>query len=117
MPISPWVAGQTSYTWTALLQRDGKVFDLTGQSAGNISVLFYNNVATAIINGQVSYTKIGTGAGTITIVSYKPGIINYAPVSADTASLVPGQYWIRFEVLLNGTNPDYSDYIGLFVGA
>lgn len=115
--ISPWVAGQTSPTWTMLCQRDGQVFDLTGQIAGNISILFYNNVATSIYNGQVSYTKVGTGVGSVTIVSYDPGIITYAPASADTISLTPGQYYVRVEVLFGGTSPDYSDYIPLFIGA
>jgi hypothetical protein len=115
--ITPWVAGQTSPTWTIVCQRDGNMFDLTGQLATNINVLFYSNVSTANINGQMSYTKIGTGVGTVTIVSSLPGVIQYAPNANDTANLTPGQYWVRVEVKVGGTNPDYSDYLPLFVGA
>lgn len=115
--FTPWVLGQTSPTWTILCQRDGKVFDLTGQIAGNISLLLYKNVATSVVNGQVSYTKVATLGGTVTILSANPAILTYAPISADTISLVPGQYWVRVEVNFNGTNPDYSDYLPFFVGA
>jgi hypothetical protein len=115
--ITPWTVGQTSPTWTIVCQRDGNTFDLTGQLASNINILFYSNVQTANINGNVSYTKIATGTGTVTVVSPLPGVIEYVPNTNDTANLTPGQYWFRVEVKMGGTNPDYSDYLPLFVGA
>lgn len=115
--ITPWVAGQTSPTWTITCQRDGSVYDLTGQLASYISILFYNNVFTATVNGQRSFTRIGTGVGSVTITSASTGVITYAPASADTLSLTPGQYWVRVEVNVNGTNPDYCDYLPIFIGA
>lgn len=115
--FTPWVVGQTSPTWTILCQRDGKAFDLTGQIAGNISILYYNNTRTTSAAGGVSYTKVGTGSGTITILSALPGIIQYAPNASDTSTFIPGQYWVRVQININGTNPDYSDYLPLFVGA
>lgn len=115
MSISPWVAGQTSATWTFNLSRGGSVFDLTGQLSSYISIFFYSNVQSPA--GSGSYTKIATGAGTVAITSFNPGIITYHPASADTVSLTPGQYWIRIKVLMNNTDPDYSDYISLIIQA
>jgi len=112
-----WAPGQTSPSLTILCTRRGNVFDLTNQAANNISILLYNNVQTANINGQLAYTQIGTSAGSITIISSIPGIIQWAPAQADTGSLLPGQYWFRVKVNMNGTKPDYSGYLPLFIGA
>ena len=112
--FTPWVCGQASPSWTFLCQRDGNVFDLTGQLASYVSIIFYNNVSPDFPG---SYTQVGTGNGTVTIVSANPGIINYAPDSNDTALLTPGQYYVRVEVLFNGFSADYCDYLPLFLQA
>ena len=115
MSISPIVKGQTSPTWTLNLTRDGGVFDLTGQLSSYISILFYSNVQSPA--GSGSYTQISTGAGTVAITSFNPGVITYHPASADTSGLTPGQYAVRAKVLMNNTDPDYSDYLSLAVKA
>lgn len=112
--ITPWVAGQSSPTWTFLCQRDGKVFDLTGQQASYISIIYYNNVSPSFPG---SFTKVKVGGGVVSIVSVNPGIINYAPDSNDTATLQPGQYYVRIEVLFGGLYADYCDYLPLMLQA
>lgn len=112
--ITPWVQGQSSPTWTIICRRGNLAFDLTGQQASYISVLYYNNVS-ATYPG--SYTRVGVGVGTVTILSSNPGIIQYQPAPSDTLTLIPGQYYVRVEVLFGGVFADYCDYLPLFIQA
>lgn len=82
------------------MQRDnGAAMNLTGVTAGQLSLLIYNS----------SYAQTGTGAGTFTILNANPGVVQYALASADVASV--GTFYVRVEVNFNGTSPDFSDYI------
>lgn len=101
--ISPWAKGQLSPTWTIPMTRDnGNVMDLTGVTANQLSLVIYT------LSGG-TYTQSGTGAGTFTILSAKPGVVRYAPASADVATA--GTFYVRVVVNFNGTAPDPSDYI------
>ena len=113
MPISPSMIGATSPLWEIELTRDGGTFDLTNQQASWITLNFYSNVQTT----PGSYTFLSTGTGTVTILSERPGIIQYKREATDTNTLTPGQYWIRAIVKMNGTDPDPGDYMPLFLGA
>lgn len=100
MGISPWAVGQQSPTWTILCQRDNNTtMNLTGVTTGQLSLVIYN----------ASYVQIGTGAGSFTTLNASTGLINYAPVAADSATA--GMYYVRVVVDFNGTSPDMSDYI------
>ena len=100
MGITPWVVGQTDPAWTISMVRDnGAIMDLTGVTAGQLSLLIYNAFR----------QPAGTGAGTFTIVQAKPGIVQYQVDAADVATA--GIWYIRVKVNFNGTNPDMSDYI------
>lgn len=101
MPISPWRVGQLSPTWTINMIRDNNtVMDLTGVTTGQLSLIIYSTAKVVT----------GTGAGTFTITQAKPGIVTYAPASADIPSTA-GTYYVRVEINFNGTTPDFSDYI------
>lgn len=105
--ISPWRVGQLSPTWTIPMIRDNNVImDLTGVSVGQLSLIIYNG----------SKVVTGTGAGTFTITQVKPGIVTYAPVSADIP-VTAAQYYVRVEINFNGTSPDFSDYISWIIQA
>lgn len=98
--ITPWTKGQLSPTWTIPMVRDGGgIMDLTGVTTGQLSLIIYTS----------TYTIVGNGAGTFTIVSAKPGVVRYAPASADVSTV--GTFYVRVEVNFNGTSPDYSDYL------
>lgn len=100
MAISPWAKGQTSPTWTILMARDnGAAMSLTGVATNQLSLVIYN----------ASFAQIGTGAGAFTIVNANPGIVTYAPATADSATT--GSLYVRVVVNFNGTNEDMSDYI------
>ena len=97
--ITPWAVGQLSPAWTIPMQRDnGAVMDLTGVAVNQLSLVMYNSL----------YVKTGTGAGTFTIVNARPGVVKYAPASADCATA--GTFYVRVEINFNGTTPDFSDY-------
>lgn len=100
MGITPWAVGQLSPTWTVPMQRDGgTVMDLTGVTTGQLSLVIYS----------ATYAKVGTGAGTFTILNARPGVVRYAPASADVATA--GTYYVRITINFNGTALDASDYI------
>lgn len=105
MGVSPWRVGQLSPTWTINMVRDDNtIMDLTGVTTAQISFIIYNS----------SKVITGTGAGTVTIVNVKPGIITYQLVSADVPT-TPGQYYGRFGINFNSNAPDYSDYLSWIV--
>jgi hypothetical protein len=98
--INPWTVGQLSPTWTIQMIRDENiVMDLTGVIANQLSLSIYN----------ASKVQIGTGAGTFVITSAYPGIVTYAPASADVSTA--GSYYLRVKINFNNTSPDFSDYI------
>lgn len=103
--ISPWAKGQTSPTWTIPMVRDnGVTMNLTGVTAGELSLAIYTASPLA---------QIGTGGGTFAILSADPGIVQYAPVIAD--SQTTGNLYVRVVVNFNGTNEDMSDYLSWVV--
>lgn len=96
-----WAIGQLNPPWIIPLVRDNNtIFDLTGVTANQISLVIYN----------ASKVPTGTGAGTVTIKSVKPGIITYTLASADVPTAA-GTYYLRIKVNFGGTTPDFSDYI------
>lgn len=101
MPISPFTSGDTSPTWTIPMTRDGGVaMNLTGVTTNQLSLSIYTASPLA---------KIATGTGTFTILNANPGIVQYAPAAADSATT--GSLLVRVVVDFNGTNKDSSDYI------
>ncbi len=97
--LGQWAVGQLSPSWELPLVRDNRVMDLTGVTTGQLSLIIYN----------ASKVQTGTGAGSFTIKNVKPGVVVYAPASADMASA--GTFYYRVKINFNGTTPDFSDYI------
>ena len=106
--ISPWAVGQLSPTWTIPMTRDNAEMDLTGVTTGELSLIIYTSAKVRAANSP--------GVGTFTIEQAKPGIVSYAPASADIPSTA-GQYYVRIEINFNGTTPDYSDLISWVIQA
>lgn len=103
MPISPWRVGQLSPTWTISMIRDNNTeMDLTGVLTSQLSLIIYTSAKVVASNSP--------GVGTFAITQAKPGIVTYAPASADIPA-TGGQYYVRVEINFNGTSPDFSDYI------
>lgn len=103
MAITPWPKGDTSPTWTIPMIRDNNtLMDLTGVTANQLSVVIYS----------ATYAILGTGAGTITIVNAKPGVVRYKPAASDSTTTAQlGNNYVRIVVNFNGTDPDACDYI------
>lgn len=109
--LGSWAVGQLYPNWELPLVRTDalgnitRTMDLTGVSAGQLSLIIYNS----------SKAQVGTGAGTFTINNAKPGTVTYAQASADMAT--SGTYYLRVKINFNGATPDFSDYIQMVVSA
>lgn len=97
--LGNWTVGQLYPNWEISLARDSRIFDLTGVTTGQLSLLIYN----------AAKVQTGTGAGTFTINNVKPGVVTYAQAAADVASA--GTFYFRLKVNFNNLTPDYSDFI------
>jgi hypothetical protein len=103
--LGQWAVGQLAPNWEMNLARDSRVFDLTGVTVNQLSLIIYNS-------GKV---QTGTGAGSFTINNVKPAVVTYAQASADMASA--GTFYFRVKVNFNGISPDFSDYIKIVINA
>lgn len=103
--LGQWAIGQLSPVWELILARDNRLFDLTGVTVGQLSLIIYN----------ANKVQTGTGAGSFVINNVKPAVVTYTQASADMASA--GTFYLRVKVNFNGTTPDFSDYIKLQVNA
>jgi hypothetical protein len=103
--LGQWAVGQLAPNWELSLARDSRVFDLSGVTTGQLSLIIYNSVK----------AQIGMGTGTFVINNVKPGVVTYIQSSADMANA--GTFYLRLKVNFNGTSPDFSDYIRIQINA
>lgn len=87
-----------------MIRDNNTIMDLTGVTTNQLSLIIYNS----------SKVQTGTGTGAFAITSAKPGIVTYAPISADVP-VTAAQYYVRVGVNFNSTTPDYSDFISWIV--
>ncbi len=110
--LGSWTVGQLSPAWEFPLTRtdaNGNVtrtMDLTGVTAGQLSLIIYNSAKTQII---------GTGQGTFAINNIKPGVVTYTQKTGTSDIATAGTFYFRVEVNFNGNAPDYSDYVHIQV--
>ena len=103
--LGQWAVGQLSPTWELVMMRDSRLFDLTGVSTNQLSLIIYNS----------NKVQTGTGAGSFAINNIKPAVVTYSQATADMANA--GTYYLRVKVNFNGTTPDFSDYIKIQINA
>ena len=104
--LGQWTVGQLSPNWEFILARDNRLFDLTGVTVGQLSLIIYTSAKVVASNSP--------GAGTFTINNVKPGVVTYTQAAAD---MVVGTAYVRVKVNFNGTTPDFSDYIKIVINA
>ena len=90
MPVSPQYVGMYGRPWTITLNTDSGPDNLTGLTAGNVSVRIHNPT------GQ---TADVVSSGTITIVTANPAQITWQPTVTDFA--VAGTFQAIVEVVFS----------------
>ena len=102
--LGQWTVGQLSPNFEMILARDNRLFDLTGVSTNQLSLIIYNSAK----------VQTGTGGGSFVINNVKPAVVTYSQVAAD---MVTATSFLRVKVNFNGTTPDFSDYIKIVINA
>ena len=100
--LGTWTVGQLTPNFELLLGRDNRLFDLTGVTANQLSLLLYN----------ASKVQIGTGAGSFAINNFIPAVVTYTQVAADMITTLA---YVKVKVNFGGTSPDFSDFIKIQV--
>jgi hypothetical protein len=103
--LGSWTVGQLYPAWELALTRDTRTMDLTGVTAGQLSMIIYT--AAKVVAGN------SPGMGTFTINNAKPAVVVYTQSSGDMATA--GTFYLKVKVNFNGSTPDYSDYIKLAI--
>lgn len=101
----PWHVGDTYPTWEIPLNTDAGPDNLTGVSAGNISLYFRNTTTNPPTD------TIGTG--TLTINSSNPAEIYYKPSTTDVTAPFTGQIVIKIQFGPSHSTADEAVYDGI----
>jgi hypothetical protein len=104
--ISPMTVGDLNPIWNPTIQdKFGNAINLTGLSAGQITLRLKNEAS--------GISK--TGLGTVTITNAAAGIITYAWAAGDTNAA--GEWLFQWQLNWSGTSPQHSDIGTLLLNA
>jgi hypothetical protein len=87
MGISPWNKGDGKPNWTFSLEPDSGIFDTSGLSPSDFTLVMINISNQQAVNGTGTFSDLIPATGSI------PATITYQLSSADTANL--GMYNMR----------------------
>lgn len=87
MGITPWTQGDGAPPWTFALELDSGIFDITGLSTSDFSLVMIN------ISNQQSKTATGVFSSLTAASGSNPATIVFTPSSSDISTL--GMYDMR----------------------